>query len=494
MRRSLLALFLLFIFTTTSRAADYAFDYNTRCHNAYLKYLSLDLDGGTNLIRQELMANPYNLMATYLADYDDCLLLMMNGDKRDYDQRNSHLDERLDLISNGSDRSPWYRLCKAGLYFHWALVHIRFGENLKAAATFRKSFLLLKENNKLFPNFPQNKVFLGMEEAVVGTIPGDYQWLASIFGMKGNVKRGVAQLTHFINSTDANTPLRAEAVIYNCYIKFYLMSQQEEIWSYLNSSQFQTQNNLFHSFIKANIALNFRKGDQAIQVLRTAQNIDDYKKYPILDYELGSALLHKLDNGSITYLNRFLSRYTGRFFVKDAYQKLALLYYIDQDKAKANYYREQIKRQGSKQVDADKQAQRFAEESDWPTIPLLQARMLTDGGYYQQALQKLQGTQVNTLSASEKLEYYFRMARIYDELNNDGKAIQFYQTTVSMGRDRREHFAARSALQLGMLYERSGKPDEAVKCYNDCLSMKNHDFQANIDQQAKAGVNRLTQR
>jgi hypothetical protein len=134
-------------------------------------------------------------MATYLADYSDCLLLLMNGDRRDYKQRAGHLDERMQLIEKGDNKNPWFRLCKAGLYFHWALVSVRFGENFKAATTFRKSFLLLKENNKLFPNFPQNKIFMGVEEAVVGTIPSDYQWLATIFGMKGNVKNGISKMT-----------------------------------------------------------------------------------------------------------------------------------------------------------------------------------------------------------------------------------------------------------------------------------------------------------
>ena len=179
-----LLLFLL-LTATPGLAATYVFDYNTRCHSAYQQYMSLNLSRGTALIRQELTANPYNLMATYLADYEDCLLLLMNGDPADYQQRQGHLQERLKLLANGDDRSPWFRLSKAGVHFHWALVYIRFGENLKAATSFRRSFLLLKENNRLFPGFPQNKIFLGVEEAVVGTIPEDYQWLASIFGMKG---------------------------------------------------------------------------------------------------------------------------------------------------------------------------------------------------------------------------------------------------------------------------------------------------------------------
>ncbi|HRO43266.1 MAG TPA: hypothetical protein PL009_10560 [Flavipsychrobacter sp.] len=489
-----LLLAFLFLSFNTLRAQNYVFDYNSRCHAAYQQYLSLNLEAGNALIRQEIMSNPYNLMATYLADYDDWLMLLMNGDNRDYEQRAGHFDERLNLLSKGDENSPWFRVCKAGIYFHWALVHIRFGENLKAATTFRRSFLLLKENNKRFPDFPQNKIFLGLEEAVVGTIPENYQWLASIFGMKGSVKKGVALLNSFINNSDNNTPLRNEAIIYNCYLRFYLMSQQEEVWRFVNSSQFPVQNNLFHSFIRANFALNYRKSDAALQVLKNAQSIDDYKNFPIMDYEMGTALLHKLDANSVVYFNKFLSSYKGKFFVKDAHQKLAYAYYVQQNYPKANYHREQALKEGSRTTDADKQAYRFAENNVYPSVPILQARLLSDGGYYKPALQKLQNVDIKSLNITDKLECYFRLGRIHDELNNDTKAVEYYKTTINLGRNRKEHFAARSALQMGMMYERLGKITEAVKCYTDCLSMKEHDFQSNIDQQAKAGVNRLTQK
>jgi hypothetical protein len=484
--------FLSFYCYNTSFATGFTFNYTPGCHQAYQQYMSLNLDEGNALIRKELIDNPYNLMATYLADYNDCLLLLMNGDRRDYNQRVGNLDERMQLINKGDDKSPWFRLCKAGLYFHWALVAVRFGENFKAATTFRKSFLLLKENNKMFPDFPQNKIFMGVEEAVVGTIPSDYQWLAAIFGMKGNVKNGISKINSFLSNADANTPLRNEAVIFNCYLKFYLLSHQQEVWNYINSNAFPTHNNLLHSFVKANLALNFRKGSEAVQVLKSIQSSENAKQFPILDYEMGNALLHELDDNCRSYFIRFLSRYNGQLFVKDAYQKLAYAAYLKGDLAKANGYRQQILSKGTKQVDADKQAQRFAENKNWPPLAILQARLLTDGGYYHQALQKLQSADIRQFGVADKLEYYFWLARNYDETNDDNKALQFYRTTIDLGKTRQEHYAARSALQMGMLYERAGRMNEAVKCYNECLSMRNHDFQANIDQQAKAGVNRLT--
>ena len=482
----------LFGSVTSSKAAPYVYDYSTLCHTAYQHYMSLHLAEGNTAIRQEFKANPYNLMATYIADYEDCLLLLFNGDKRDYDQRYGHLEDRLKLLSNGDERSPWYRLCKAGVYFHWALVHVRFGENFKATTTFRKSFLLIKENQKLFPDFEQNKIFLGVEEAVVGTIPDDYKWLASVFGMRGSVKKGVAQITSFINQSAPGTPLRNEAIIYYCYLRFYLLSQQEEVWNFVNSNQFVTRDNLFHTFIKANLALNFRKGDAAIQALQAAQLDEEYKRFPIFDYEMGFALQHKLDPSASEYFNRFLSRYKGRIFVKETWQQKAYAYFLQNDVAKADQARNLILKVGTKQVDADKQAQRFAESNNWPTLPLLEARLLIDGGYYARALKKLQGCDFKSLSITDKLEYYFRLARIQDESGNDDKAISLYQTTIDFGRDRKEHFAARSALQMAMLYEKRGNRSAALSKYAECLSMKNHDFQSNIDQQAKAGVNRLS--
>jgi hypothetical protein len=344
----------------------------------------------------------------------------------------------------------------------------------------------------MFPGFPQNKIFMGVEEAVVGTIPSDYQWLATIFGMKGSVKNGISKINSFLDNADANTPLRNEAIIFNCYLKFYLLSHQEEVWSYLNSSAFPIHNNLLYAFVKANIALNYRKGKEAVQTLKTIQSFENASQFPILDYEMGSALLRELDDNCTFYFKRFLSRYNGQLFIKDAYQSLAYAAYLTGDIGTANAYRKEILSKGTKQVDADKQAQRFAGNKNWPQLTILQARLLTDGGYYHQALQKLKVADLSQFNLADKLEYYFWLARNYDETNEENKALQYYRNTIDLGKARQEHYAARSALQMGMLYEKSGKVNEAVKCYNECLSMRNHDFQANIDQQAKAGINRLT--
>ncbi|XZF12908.1 tetratricopeptide repeat protein [Chitinophagaceae bacterium MMS25-I14] len=476
------------------QCGSYSYNYNENCKDAYRSYLALQLPAGNKAILREIKSDPYNLLATYIADYEDFMLLVFNGNESELKQRRGHYEERMDLLDKGDDSSPWYRLCKAGVCLHWAVIHGRFGENFKAALAFRRSFQLLKENRQKFPSFAQNEVFLGLEEAVVGTIPEDYKWIASVFGFKGNVKNGVSKIAAFITNHPAPDELfREEAIVYNCYLKFYLLSQADAVWNFINNNgQFPIQNNLMRAFIKTNIAINYRKAETAIQTLHIVQILPEYSNFPVMDYEMGNALLLKLDFSGITYLQHYTDRNTGKLYTKDSWQKMAFGWYLQQNMTKAAYCMQQIKKQGNQMVDADKQAQRFAESGTWPNAGLLQARLLTDGGYYQQALAKLSSKKETDFNTSDRLEFLFRTGRIYDELNDDTKALQYYQAAINAGKDRPEQYAARAALQAGLIYERRGSKAEAISYYRQCLSMRHHDFQSSLDQQSKAGINRLS--
>jgi hypothetical protein len=277
-------------------------------------------------------------------------------------------------------------------------------------------------------------------------------------------------------------------------LQFYLLYQQEDVWNFINSRHFDVANNLLFCFVKTNIALNYRKAETAIQTIRYAQTLPEYAQMPAMDYELGAALLYKTDTNAAFYLLRFLRNNIGQLFTKDALQKLAYFYYgIKPDMAKADYYRRQIPNQGNKLVDADKQASAFFFTNKWPNKTLLQAALLIDGGYYHQALACIGFLkEADFHSLPDKLEYNFRLGRIYEELHDDNQSLHYYQAAVDWGQNRSEYFAARAALQMGFIYERHGQNREAINRFKTCLSMRKHDFQLSIDQQAKAGINRLS--
>ena len=70
-------------------------------------------------------------------------------------------------------------------------------------------------------------------------------------------------------------------------------------------------------------------------------------------------------------------------------------------------------------------------------------------------------------------------------------AIQYYEQTISNGKNYSYYFAANSALMLGILYEGKGNAAKAEDYFRVCLNFRDHEYQNSIDQKAKAGLNRL---
>jgi tetratricopeptide (TPR) repeat protein len=472
--------------------ATYFYDYSENCRKAYQNYMSLHIREGRIRIIDEMKSNPYNLMATFISDYEDCIVLLMNCDRSDYRQRAGHLDDRIELLDKGDRSSPWYRFCKAGVYLHWALVNTRFGEQYKAAINFHRSFELLKDNKRLFPDFEYNNVFGGLQEAVVGSLPGNYKWLASIFGIKGSVKKGTEQLLAFITDHSDKQPLDAECVLYYLLTRFYLLSEQKQAWEFINSPQFPTHGNLLNAFAKATIALDFRKSDAAMEAVNDAMMDSGCYMYPIFYYQMGVAKLYKLDTACVGYFRQYLKNNKSDLFIKDSWQKMAFSCYLSGNKANAAYCMSQVLSKGYSRIDADKQAAGFSEKGLWPPMKLLEARLLIEGGYNSRALVILQNIDTAQLQQpADKAEYLFRLGRVYQESEDNTRALEYYQATINKGKSRHEQFAARAALQMGSIYEHSGMADKAGIKYRECLSMPAHDFQNSIDQQAKAGINRV---
>lgn len=492
-----LILLFLFYFPACSIcfAVDGHYDFNSNCIKAYQHIMALQREEAAAVLKAEQVKNPNNLIPTYLNDYADCLELLFNGNESDYPKLKSRLEDRWERLEKGNDSSPWYLFCKANIQLHWALVHLRFGEEFKAASKFRKSFLLLKANKSKFPDFQENKVLLGLEQSIAGAMPENYKWLGALFGVKGNVNKGVSEIASYLNAhKDGNAAMHEEAVIYYAYLKFYLQSQQETAWRYINGAQFLEEGNLMRCFIKANLALNYRKAEAAFSILKKVEQLKGFNQFPIFHYEKAEAMLAKLDPKCSQVYQQFLDHYKGAHFVKDALLKMSWMAYLQGNSKEATRLLQLIQSKGKAATDADKQALRFAENPAWPLRSLLEVRLLIDGGFYNKALGLMQRIDKGKLGTKANvLEFNFRYGRIFEEINNDEKALQFYTATIQSGRNRKEHFAARAALHKGFIYERQGKVKEAIIHFRDCLSMRDHDFQSSIDQLAKAALNRLDQ-
>jgi tetratricopeptide (TPR) repeat protein len=372
-------------------------------------------------------------------------------------------------------------------------VEIKFGERWSAGWDFRKAFSLIKQNRKAFPNFLPNNMVYGPMEVIVGVIPDGYKWMTSLLGMKGAVKDGMHLMKDFVNSNDPTARFFFnEATFYYCYLLFYIQNEPDQVFQFIHDKKLDVVNNHLFAYLAANLSLNNKQTEYAKSIILNKNPSPEYLETPIWSYEMAFVKLHHLETReAIYYFDSFLKRFKGKFYVKDCYQKLSWCYYLEGNLSAAKNARQLLLRKGSLDTDADKQASREAKAGTWPNIILLKARLLNDGGYHHEALAMLLDNSLKEFEKpEEKLEYAYRMARIYDDLQREEEAIQFYTTAINLGYNRKEYYASRAALQIGNIYERQRKNALAIVYYKKCLEMTDHDFKDSIDQKAKAGIAR----
>jgi tetratricopeptide (TPR) repeat protein len=491
--RSICSFFCLCFFISVR--AGKVYDFNETCQQAYKEITSLRLISGQKLAAQAKQQDPDNLIPDMLNCYADFFVLFFNEDPVELKIRRSHFDDCLSELEDGPDSSPFYNYCRSVVLIQKACVEIKFGERWSAGWNFRKAFALIKDNRKKFPSFVPNNMIYGPMQVVAGTIPDGYKWLAGLFGIKGSINSGMSLMQSVITSNDFYAKLFSnEAAFYYCYIMFYIQNQPEQVFQFINQRKFDLINNHLLAYMAANLGINNRMNEYARGIILNRNNSPAYLQTPIWNFEMAYIQLRHLELPEATKnFEYFLSHFKGKFYVKDACQKLSWCYYLQGNKTAANNSRQIVLKRGNTDTDADKEANKDAKSGKWPNTILLKARVLNDGGYNQQAIALLENKTADSFSSPEdQLEFTYRTGRIYDDMDKDDAAIKNYLAAISLGENRTEYYASRASLQIGMIYEQKGNKTLAVQYYKKCLDMQNHDYKDSIDQKAKSGIARCS--
>lgn len=489
--------FILFLLSFSSVRAEKYYDFNAACQQAYKELISLRLANGQRLLNEEKKAHPDNLIPYFLDNYADFFSLFFNEDVKEFDKKLPLKEARLAAMRVGPKDSPWNLFVQSALQAQWAAIHLKFGEKWAAGWGFKAAFDLIKANTKAFPDFLPNKMIMSSLQVVVGTVPKGYQWLGNIVGVKGNIAGGMKDIVTFINSSDPIVSIfKEEAIFYYCYLKFHIENKPKEAIAYIRNQKLDVVNNHLFTYMAANLSLNNQQSAATKNYVQQRNLSADYLQLPVWDFELAYAKLYHLEPDANVYFERFLNNFKGNFYVKDTWLKLGWHYLVHGNAAQYNRCMDQVKARGNTETDADKKALKEAKEGKVPNALLLKARLLSDGGYVSDAFQLLNGKSTSDFATEEdKLEFAYRVARIYDDLGKYDEAIQAYLSAIKIGKERTEYFAARAALQTGIIYEQQKKNKPlAIAFYQQCLAMDNHDYKNSLDQKAKAGIERCSGR
>ncbi len=477
---------------TTVCNAGKVYEFTTTCQQAYSDITSLKIASGEQLIAKAKRENPDNLIPLMLEGYIDFFVLFFNEDPEEYNKRKENFSIRQQAFEDGPVNSPFYRYCRALNILQRSTVRIKFGERFGAVFDFKKGYSLIKENQKKYPSFLPNNLVFGPLQVAMGTVPDGYKIYTSLFGMKGSIKEGMQLMRTFLNSKDPYAKLFFnEAAFYYSYLSFYIENKQEDVIRFIQTRKLDMVNNHLFAYLGANLGISSKKNEFARSVMLQKNTSPDYLQTPIWDFEMAYIKLHHLElKEAIVYFERFTTNFKGRFYMKDALQKLSWCYYLSGDMANAEKYRQQVLKKGSTDADADKKALKDARTGLWPNKVLLRARMLSDGGYNEEALAVLNNKTQADFNGVETTEFVYRLARIHDDMNKDTEAIQYYQAAIQSGQLLKEYYAARSALQIGYIYEKRGQNALAITYYQKCLNMKDHEYKDSLDQRAKSGIAR----
>jgi hypothetical protein len=483
--------FFLLLGCQFSAKANFNFDAN--CIDAYKAILSLKFNEAKLLIQKEKEQSPQNGITVLLENYMDYYSLIASESKSDYEKLKDNKSPRLSALEENDSNSPYYLFSQAEVYIQWSLLKAKFGDYFSSAMDAKKANSLLKDNSKKFPDFLPNQKSLALVNVTFGAIPASFKSISRFLGMSGNVPAGIKQLEDLRAALPKSkySFYYDEVVFFLCNINIDILHNNEAYPKLIGYLSAIDGNGLLKTFLKGYIAAKTAHNDDAIAFLEACPKSGDYIKLPAVNYYLGCARLNRMDGDAPAALIDYVRDFRGINFIKDAYLKLAYYYLLQNDQGRYDNYIKLVKTRGYTSDQKDQQALWEANDAK-PDIDLLKARFYFDGGYYSKALAQLANKDVNSLKlVRDKTELYYRLGRIYEKTGKPNDAIVNYQRAIALGKATKYYYSANAAISLGHIFEEKKDFNRAADYYNQALAMKDHQYQNDVDNDAKAGLKRV---
>lgn len=482
----------LFLFFTilAQFSAKANFDFNNNCITAYQAILQLKLSEAKILITKEKQQNPTNGITVLLDNYVDFFTVLTTESKDDYERFKKNKSSRINLLEKQDENSPYYLFAQAEIDLQWALLKGKFQDYFSAAIEINRANDLLRENARKYPWFSPNKKSLALINVILGSVPASIRGTLRTFGLGGNSIEGIKDLEYLINAFPKTnfSFYQDETIFYYAFAEAEVMHSKINYTKILKYIALMDNNSLLKSYVKAYVSLKSAKTENAINAIENKPKGQNYAAFASIYYILGNAKLNKMDSDATLTLLKFIKDNRGLNLIKDAYLKVAYTYLLKGDFARYQTYLKLVITQGNTFIEKDKQALKEATDIK-PNLDLLKARLQFDGGYYSQALQYLKDKKVDSFKLlRDKIEYYYRLGRIYDEINNDTAALVNYQQAINLGKNTSYYFAANAALNAGMVCERNKEDTKAKNFYNQAIAMKHHEYENSIENKAKEAL------
>lgn len=459
-----------------------------------LKYISqFERPKAKKAILKALEENPDNYFFHYLDLLNTAITVASQENQTAYLQYTRKADEFIDELENHEAElkgNPLYLFSIGEIYCHKGLIQLKNGDHIAGLRSIRKSYVTLKESRDAFPGFWPNRKYLLAMKAGVGTLPEHFQVVAKIFNVEGNLVDAMEAYDHYLVEIAKNETYEVwhtESQIIYAYLWLHLKNDQQKAWQLIDSATRDFDQNPLKLLIRANTAQKVKKNDE---VLKVTQNIEPYnREIPYLSFIKGKAMLYNLDEEAYAHLKQYTHFFNGDNYIKSANLYLSWHYLLNNDLKNYEAAQFLVRHKGAEEIGEDKSALREIDQYYEDNVPLLRARMLFDGGYYDRALDTL--LVFEPYFIEDKIEYYYRLGRIYQEQGRTAKALTAYEKILSDEYGIEDYYVPSAYLNAAYIEEENGNKEAAESHYNNCMKFKNHAYKNAFQQKAKAGIKRL---
>lgn len=491
--------FFLFVFVQFSFAQSESFLFDSAQRVIYHEASQLRIVSAKQKLEIEKKNSPNNLANFFIEDFSDFLAVMVLSSKDAFELYKTKNDARIDVYENTSLKSPYVKFCLSEFYLHRAIACVFFNEKFRAVFNLKKARSYAKKNSIEYPEFQLNDKPIALLNILLGSIPPSFKWASGLISLNGDYNMGVSQLNRLLDRAYIKEQLDCffpEILSYKV-----LLAQQSGLKS-MDDKKIKTYFSTLT--VKRELVKNYlllyawsgylmRNGDNDIAINIIKRRVKDAGYIPFwpIEFVSGVAYQNRLDDDCTAHFYSYIKGVRSGNYINASYQRLAWQSLINNDEQGYSKFIRQI---DNKNLSTEQdQAALFEKNSGQkPMVQLLKARLLFDGGYYNEAKKQLLSIKISSISNKLfVLEYYYRLARILEKTGLHAQALSLFNKVIVDGANIENYYAANAALNAGNICELLRDKSKAILYYKKCLSLSPNQYKESIHQKAKIGLEQL---
>ena len=339
----------------------------------------------------------------------------------------------------------------------------------------------------------------GLLKVALSVVPKKYMWAVNLLGWEKDFSTGLKQLELAGRKCKV---LRGETMIILYYVDRNLTADKDLAFYRTEKMLAYNPEPIWFRYLWATAMIDRGETDKALDTLLANPEVTAglYKsRFPFVYHLLGRAYLYQLNyNDAIREFDRFLVYSKSPLLRQDAIFKLAMAEALSDRQTSARQHLEDLLTQKASELGEDEYARRKATyflkygfKAD--ELALMKARYLYDGGYYllgQAVLDDLAQRLVH-LNYDVKCELYYRYGRIFQARGKYEQAKAYYNLAIRQPSSLNKWMSAYGYYHIGHMFEQQADWHQARWHYQQALNLEDYEYQAGLEQKAKAGLERM---